>query len=217
MQSLAVTKDLVEKIEGLLKRIPFFKKFHDESPILFQRIIHLAEIIEVDTDEYILKKGQKNDGVYFLLKGQLDVLLEEDSAPSALNQILPGEMFGIISMMTGDNRSASIKTTSSHKKHLIFKLDNEFISGTSRHSQLTLNIQINFYRFALDNIRWLLEQQKMALPDAELLQALREKRFLPISNTHDLSELEALKEQCKIMAEFVVLWNQKRIRVSELV
>lgn len=216
MQSLAMTKDLIEEIEVLLKRIPFFKQLHDESYAQFQRIIHLAEIIEAAPSEYILEKGEKNDGVYFLLKGQLNVLLEESDEGATLNQILPGEMFGIISMMTEETRSAWVKTSSTHKKHLIFKLNNEFISGISRHSQLTLDMQIRFYRFALDNILWLLEQHKMALPDPDLMRELRKVRFSSATNNHDQAALESLKQQCKEMSNFVVRWNQRRLHSASV-
>lgn len=206
MQSLPITTDLLDDVERQLKRIPLFKHIFEDSPAQFLRLIHLAEVIEVDAGEYILRQGEKDDGVYFLLKGQLEVGLSEDDR-AAINTIYPGEMFGVIAMITQQPRAVYVKASQSQRKHLAFKLNTDFISDQSRHAQLSLPMQICFYRFALDNIRWLLEQHKMSHPKHEKVTALRQMRLPPIAATQDDTELQALKEQCQMLAHFIVQWN----------
>jgi len=209
MQALPITKDLLYDVERLLRRIPFFEKIHQESPAQLQRLINLAEIVEAGPGVAILEKGQPLDSIYFLLKGQCDVFLADEENANVINHIFPGEMFGIIAMVTQKPRSAFIQTNKSPQKHLLFKLHADFFCDQSGYSQLTENMQINFYRFALDNIRWILEQNKMANPQHALVGHLRQLRQAVITKGAE-GELQALKMQCQTLADIVQQWTQSQ-------
>lgn len=208
MQTRVKNKTLHHEVEQLLKRIPFFKRLCEQKPAQFQRLIHLGQILEADPGNTVICPSQTADSIYVLLKGQLNVLLDRSTGNTEtvqLNTIFAGEMFGTLAFFSGRNHSTHIQNGNNATKPLIFKLDSQFVNESSSYCQLCLKTQTEFYRFAHDNIRWLLEQNKMSSPSHALVTTLRKLRLTPVKLGCP-NELEALKDQCKILADIALQW-----------
>ena len=197
----------VDDVERLLKRIPFFNDVAKQSDHQFQTLIDLADIIEVGPGETIIRKGETDMYLYFLLKGQLAVLMEDSADAAPINHINPGEVFGILSMITATPRSAFIKTDKNTRASLLYKLNFAYLADESTVSKLSLATKLIFYRMAVFNIRWMLEQKKMADPRHPLISTLLKVPIMKAAKDTP-EELEALKEQAKSMSEIVFKWNE---------
>jgi len=194
-----------DDVERLLKRIPFFNDVSKQSEQQFQNLIDLADIREIHPGETIIRKGETDMYLYFLLKGKLAVFLTETDTQE-ISSISPGEVFGILSMITATPRSAFIKSEAGSRSSIIYKLNFAFLADESNTSKLSLETKLIFYRMAVHNIRWTVEQKKMSDPKHPLVALLLKLPFIkaPKGSTE---ELLALKEQAKSLSEIIFLWN----------
>lgn len=111
-------KDCVE----FLKRIEIFKCLNDgEIDNLSKKVIQNY----VRKDEVIIHKGDQNDhSLYLLLEGLLNVYPDGDSNSKLVSQLKPGDIFGEMSLLTGEPRSATVKVSTDV---VIFKIEKEDI------------------------------------------------------------------------------------------
>ena len=207
MKKLAITEQNQDEIHRLIKRIPFFSSVLNECPEQFDRLLDLADIIEVDAGETVIRKGDTDMYLFFLLKGQLTVFLDDDPYSSRVNYISPGELFGMLSMITHTPRSAMIKADENAKSILLFQLNFAYINDDSPSSELSLQTKILFYRMAAHHVRWTLEQKKMAHPRHPLVSEML-KLPLPKAPKGTAEELSALKQQTKRLSELLFMWNE---------
>lgn len=205
MHTLTQEENILIDSERLIRRIPFFNNVYEESAAQFESLMELADIVQYEANETIIRKGDNDMVLYFLLKGLLSVFIDENSTES-INAINPGEVFGILSMVTATSRSAFIKANDNNKNAILFKLDFKYISDDSIHSQLSLPIKLIFYRMAVHNIRWTLELNKMSDPNHCLVDAIRK---LPLHRAEKDSEeeLNTLKQQAKDLSDILFKWN----------
>lgn len=207
MKKLAITEQNQDEIHRLIKRIPFFSSVLNESTDQFDRLLDLADIIEVDAGETVIRKGDTDMYLFFLLKGQLTVFLDDDPYSSRVNYISPGELFGMLSMITHTPRSAMIKADENAKSILLFQLNFAYLNDDSANSELSLPTKLSFYRMAAHHVRWTLEQKKMADPKNPLVSQMMKLPLLKA--TRDTAEeLHALKEQTKSLSELLFMWNE---------
>ncbi len=206
MHILNEEEKLAEDTERLVRRIPFFNSVYESSEQQYKTLMQISEIVHVPADETVIRQGETDLQLYFLLKGELGVFLDDSVNSKSINSISPGEVFGILAMMTATPRSASIRPTNNKTAHL-FRLDFNFISDETGLSPLSLEIKLLFYRMAVHNIRWTLELNRMSDPHHKLVDNIRQ---LPIVKEIKGSEAElrALKEQAKALADILFLWNQ---------
>jgi hypothetical protein len=142
-----------------------------------------------------------------LLRGQLAVFLDDEPNAMSVNYLSPGEVFGILSMITNTPRSAYIKADENAKNTLLYKLNFAYLTDESPTSEIHLLTKIQFYRMAVHNVRWTLEMNKMQNPGHPLVSVLMKMPFInPPKDT--IEELKALKEQAKSLSELLYLWNE---------
>jgi CRP/FNR family cyclic AMP-dependent transcriptional regulator len=196
-----------EDVERLLKRIPFFNDVSKQSEQQFLNLIELADIREVAPGDTLIHKGETDMYLYFLLKGKLAVFLEDTAQAPAISHITPGEVFGILSMITATPRSAFIKADTGARSSIIYKLNFAFLADESDTSKLSLETKLIFYRMAVHNIRWTVEQKKMANPKHPLVGLILKLPFIKAEKGTQ-EELIALKEQAKSLSEIIFLWNE---------
>lgn len=195
----------------LIHRIPFFNNVYDESAEQYEKLMRLAEIIQASSGETIIRKGDVNMDAYFLLKGQLGVYLEESTDSEQVSTINPGNLFGIMSMITATSRSAYIICQPSCKTAVLVKLDFSLFADDSMESQLSLSTKLIFYRLAVHNIRWTLEINKMSDPGNFLSEAIR-KLPLVAPEKDSKEELIALKLQARALSDILFEWNESILK-----
>ncbi len=196
-----------ESIQRFVYGITFFKEVIDSEPEQFERLMHSSRILEADPGEFIIHKGDKDPYLYFLLKGRL-VVLPHDQADmaQALNEINPGELFGAMAMVTGQERSATIKVHESSKSNLLFAVNFNHFKDINDFKEFSLGTKISFYRLVVHNIRWTLETNKMKEPTHPLVAKMRQLTlFRGARGTHD--ELKSLHQQANELAAILSEWN----------
>lgn len=97
--SIALKKDAIEKI-------PLFEN-QDEN-FLEEVALHLKPTISTPGD-YIFKEGDEGKNVYFLVKGELEVLSGKDE--KIVSVLRDGDFFGEIALFRNVPRTASIKAS----------------------------------------------------------------------------------------------------------
>ncbi len=90
---------------ALLERIEVFRALPAEVML---ELSHSFCRIKLAAGETIIWQGERNDDVYVLIEGSLDVF---DGGPEALDTIEPGEVFGQIAFLTNQPRNTTVRAT----------------------------------------------------------------------------------------------------------
>jgi CRP-like cAMP-binding protein len=89
-------------IINLLRSLPIFTGLGDGELRKFARLFHQKLYRE---NEPIFKKGDASNEAYIVLRGQVDILLDENSTPIASLQ--SGQIFGELAFLDGASRGAA--------------------------------------------------------------------------------------------------------------
>jgi hypothetical protein len=88
----------------ILERIPLFKGIGDS--FLREVSLHLRPVVYTPGD-YIFKKGDRGNEMYFIIKGVLKVLTDDEER--VLNTISDGDFFGELALFRNEIRMATVK------------------------------------------------------------------------------------------------------------
>ena len=99
-----------------------FESFAGLSDSDLDQFIRFGELLEIPTEEMVIKKGDPGDAVYFMLGGEVRVQLKVNFDEKILGVIKAGEFFGEMAMFTQTPRSADII---SNKESRLLKLRSE--------------------------------------------------------------------------------------------
>ena len=87
----------------MLKTLRFFEGFSDG---MIQEVMKVAKWESFPADHVLIKEGSQDGGFYIIVNGQLSVSRDE----KAIGSIDPGQCVGEIAYLTGQRRSATVKT-----------------------------------------------------------------------------------------------------------
>ena len=204
MQRVTREEYPLESLQRILNGVTFFKELiqHDESQ--FEVLMSIAQVVTAEADETIIVERDYTNSLYFLLRGQLSVYIADDNGEHVLNEINAGEVFGVMSMLLTQPRSASVKTGS--KPVLLAGIDFKYFSDIEDFTLFSLETKLAFYRMVANNLRWTLERNKIENPDHPLVAQLY-KVPLYIGKKGEKEELEALFKQSLLLAKLLSEWN----------
>jgi CRP/FNR family cyclic AMP-dependent transcriptional regulator len=205
MQRVTKEEYPLESLQRILNSVTFFKELigYDESQ--FEVLMSVAEIVTAEANETIIKKGDSSHSLYFLLRGQLSVFVDDIGETPSSNKINAGEVFGAMSMLLSQPRSAFIKADT--RQVLLAGIDFKYFSDITDFNSFTLATKLTFYRMLANNLRWALERNKIENPAHPLVPRLY-KIPLFSGQKGGIEELEALFKQTHILAELVCEWNE---------
>jgi CRP/FNR family cyclic AMP-dependent transcriptional regulator len=208
MQRVTKEEYPLDSLQRILNGVTFFKELisHDESQ--FEVLMSVAEIVTAEANEVVINKGDYTNSLYFLLRGQLSVFVEGDDKENILNQINAGEVFGVMSMLLTQPRSASIKADG--RQVLLAGIDFKHFSDITDFNLFSLETKLTFYRMVANNLRWTLERNKIENSAHPLIPRLY-KIPLFTGQKGGMDELEALFKQAHLLAELVREWNETRV------
>ena len=101
-----------EAITDFLIHFPFFDRLSMNEMDLVANHIH---IVELDAGEFLFKEGDKGDSVFFIVKGELDVIKELRSRNDwgidnvVITKLSKGRTIGEMSVIDKIPRSATVK------------------------------------------------------------------------------------------------------------
>lgn len=90
---------------GILRSAPFFKGASEEA--IAELVPHTAGV-EFSPGSFACREGEAGDELFIVAEGLLDVLINtEDDRVEPLASLEPGDVFGILAMVSGGPRNAS--------------------------------------------------------------------------------------------------------------
>jgi CRP-like cAMP-binding protein len=205
MQRVTKEEYPLDSLQRILNGVTFFKELISQDESQFEVLMSVAQIVTAEPNEVIINKGDYSNSLYFLLRGQLSVFVEDDRGENVLNQINAGEVFGVMSMLLTQPRSASIKTES--RQVLLAGIDFQYFSDIEDFNLFSLETKLAFYRMVANNLRWTLERNKIENPAHSLVPRLY-KIPLFVGQKGGMEELQALFKQAHLLAELVREWNE---------
>ncbi|MAS26451.1 MAG: cyclic nucleotide-binding protein [Oceanospirillaceae bacterium] len=194
----------IDTLHRIVNGVTFFKDLIQTDPTQFELLMSVTQFVTADENEIVLHRGEDANVLYFLLKGQLAVM-SDDNDQDIINTVNPGEMFGVMAMVMKSKRSASIKVGG--RSALLAGIDYQHFNDLHDFTLFSLSTKISFFRMLSNHIRWTLEQNKMQVPDHPLVARLR-KLPLYSGEKNTPQELEFLFEQAHIQADLLCEWNE---------
>ena len=192
------------RVETLLAGVPFFNEVGRDDRAQRERLLARTEIIEAASGDTVIRAGEVESSLYFLLRGQLVVLDDEDPA-KVLYYVSPGEMFGTLSMLLGQARSATIQVADAAREAVLARLDfNDF--DDDRGTPYTLATRLAFFHMLVHQIRWAVEVRRMHRPDPAMAAALRKVPVFAGERDSE-AELASLRDQARALADLLYRWN----------
>lgn len=194
----------LETLHRAVNSVTFFKDLIQSDSDQFELLMSVSQFVTADPGEVIIHQGDDANILYFPLKGQLQVMAD-DEHEEVIGEINPGEMFGVMAMLLNFKRSASIKV--SDRQVLLAGVDFQYFADLDDFTLFSLKTKITFFRMLANNLRWTLERNKMQLPDHPLVAELR-KIPIVIADNNSNDELHKLHHQAHELAKLVKAWNE---------
>ena len=119
-------KGLSKEIAPVLNKISKFSFFRNISPKNLSEIIQSADLRDYTKDEIVLRKGDRGENLYIVIKGKVNVLNETGISISTLGE---GEVFGEMSLICDQEVGSTIQAPgdvqilSIHRKNFQFIMD----------------------------------------------------------------------------------------------
>ena len=149
-----------DDLEKLVTKIPFFREISASNQEQFNLLLDVSKIAQAETNEELIKQGSRDDYLYFLLKGMLDVKAGNTKGKDTIiNSIHTGEVFGALAMLMNSERTATIVASPGSKEVIMLALPYSLFQGTDEFEQFTLPTELSFYRMLTNNIRWTIDEK----------------------------------------------------------
>jgi CRP/FNR family cyclic AMP-dependent transcriptional regulator len=195
-----------ESVQRMVQGIPFFNEIIRTDAQQLDAIMTRSRLLQADPGDVVIRRGDSDPYLYFLLKGQLDVLAGEPGS-TVINTISPGQPFGTLAMLRSMPRSATIVSDPKGKASVLLAVDYNLFRDVDDASLFTLGTRLAFYRMIVNDIRWTLEMNKKSDPGNALVANMRKlPLFTGGRGTRD--ELLSLREQANGLAEILCAWNE---------
>ena len=207
MRILDLSKLADETIERVLRAIPFYKSVKKYNEADYQTLLHYSRIIQFDSGENVLKKGQRDSWSYFLVKGQLVVTVpDQQGVTQHVNYVTPGEVFGDLSILLSISRTANVSVDETCREAIIFGTNFSKFGDILDFTVVSLETKLLYYRHTVDTFRWKLEMYRSKYAGHPLANLHREiKLFQGQKNGAD--ELKALHRQSIDFARVLLEWT----------
>lgn len=199
-----------ESIQRMVQGIPFFNEVLRSDRNQFDQIMGRGRLLHAEPGDVVIRRGDSDPNLYFLLKGQLNVLAADAGSP-VLNTISAGQPFGILAMLRNMPRSATIVADPAGKATVLLALDFSFFRDISDFGLFTLPTKLAFFKMVVNDVRWTLEMNKKSNPEHALVGAMRKvPLFTGARGTQD--ELRALHDQALALGDILLQWNESSLR-----
>ena len=93
-----------EETLEILDQIAHVEMLHSLSPSEVQALIPLLKPLSVESGTVLCREGDPGDAMFMIVDGEADIY----SGPQLMAMLGPGEMFGEMALLTGEERSASV-------------------------------------------------------------------------------------------------------------
>lgn len=114
-------QNLWTEILDILKRCEIFAPLSEEQRLVLSRN---AKLLPFGTGEFLIVQGEAGDSLFIVNKGGVEVsILGADGSKIVLAELGSGESFGEVSLLTGEERSATVKALEDTEAVVVTKED----------------------------------------------------------------------------------------------
>jgi CRP/FNR family cyclic AMP-dependent transcriptional regulator len=203
-----------ESLDALVAAIPFYRAVKQQDQWQYDLLMSHSRVIEYGPGEVLLEKGETDNWLYFLLKGQLMVTVGDDQqGERQVNYIIPGEVFGDLAVFLNHERSATVVADHNCKKATVFGTDFRVFGDLREIHQISLKTKLLYYSNMVHNLRWKLEVYRVTYPD-HVFASQHRKIKLYTGPKGTMEELISLDEQARQLAKLLVDWNLEFDRLA---
>lgn len=195
-----------DTVEHLLSAIPFFKTVRQQDAWQFELLLQSSRIVTYQPGDIVLKRGDVDNWMYFLLKGRLAVYVDQLGQGELINYVTPGEVFGDLSRLVGQPRTATLVADAASKESMVFATDCSIFGDLTDTRPINLQTKLAYYRNTVHNLRWKLEVYRSQHLQHVLANRHRQVR-LYTGAKDTLDELKALHDQAHALALLLLEWN----------
>lgn len=203
------------KLKDLVSPIEFFDILaHDNTQL--ETILKYARIIEAAPGDTIMRKGDMDSSIYFVLQGQLLVYLEHaDGKERVINYLSAGEEFGSLAVLRDTERTATIVASAIHEKCIILGIDTAIFGEIDDFSAVSIATKIKFYETLSKVNRWRLNFYKDSYPNFQIIKQIN---ALPPfkGNQGTVEELRYRFGEAKALATLLHRWNRSLESLPDL-
>jgi CRP-like cAMP-binding protein len=89
----------------ILRQQPLFKMLSDDQ---FDALLPRGRVVHFGRGEKLIEQGEKGDSMFVLVEGEANVVVERNGYQAHVASLKSGDCFGEMSLLTGENRSATI-------------------------------------------------------------------------------------------------------------
>ena len=113
------------QISKILKQVPIFKMLGKES---IDFIVERLKFKSFENNETICKVGDPGDTMYIIITGGVNICIYgPDKSEQIVATLGPGDYFGEMALLTGETRSATVRTSEASEMFLLHKGDFDVI------------------------------------------------------------------------------------------
>ena len=197
-----------EVLDTLLSAIPFYKAVRKESEEQFAVLMQYSRIVQYDSGEAILSRGDIDTWGYFVVKGQLVVSLPDKKGQvHHINYITPGEVFGDIAVILKSPRTANVAVDSNCKEAVLFGTDFGVFNDLMDFTQVSLTTKLIYFRHINHSLRWKLDMYRSKYREHPMANQHRQVKPYTATKNDEL-ELKGLYQQASDLAKLFVRWNE---------
>ena len=206
MEITLLSKLSRDYVEQLLAVIPLFKLVKQQDAGQFQLLLEGARILTYAPNEIVLRRGDNDSWLYFLLKGRLAVYIDDAKTGELVNYVTPGEVFGDLSQLIGQPRTATVIAEPHFKESSVLAMDSSIFSDVNTIGIINVKTKLAYYRSVVHNLRWKLEVYRSQHLQHPLANKHRKvKLYSGVKDTAE--ELHALYTQAQTLARLLLEWN----------
>ncbi|AOS96951.1 Cyclic nucleotide-binding domain protein [Microbulbifer aggregans] len=198
-----------DAVDRLLNVIHLFRDIRASSEWQYDVLLKRSRLTSLAPGEKLLGAGDVDQWVYFLLRGELQVHVENQGGSAGvrpLATIRPGELFGDLAMLLAEPRSADVIASPTSREAQVLGVDCTLFADLEDFSLLHLPTKLVFYRNMVHSLRWKLEVYRSKYPSHQLANSHRKlKLYTGPKNSRE--ELLSLADQARALARILLDWN----------
>lgn len=91
-------------------------------------MITCFSLVRLAPGEPVIWQNERNDDVFILIEGKLEVLVDQAGQPTKVGEIHPNEIFGEIAFFTEDPRYATVRAIEPSKCYVLTDADLQLLA-----------------------------------------------------------------------------------------
>ena len=93
-------------VKEAIRRQPLFKGLKEEESA---RLLAAARLVRFGAGECVIEQGASGSSMFVLIEGSAEVLVRRDASETRVAELGRGDQFGEMSLLTGEQRSATVR------------------------------------------------------------------------------------------------------------